>query len=244
MTLLTPLDLKYVRDDLSIHLSWSSVSNAAEFLVDIKFETTSKQLSYTVTAKSLMIYASKYERCTAQVTAINGMRRSDPSLILTIEPMHELFDTLSSNRMLLDFKFSAECGSIPGYITLKWSAIPLSCQYRIQRTDMSCTSIDNKCITIIGKNQTAIYEDQTNCNSTGLCCKGHYYSISILDESCQILTTILSKKVFCISSSMVKEAIPSQTAVLSEPPSISVKGIYTTVFCQVKNLLQYFYSFL
>jgi hypothetical protein len=244
MALLRPLDLKFVRDHLLIHLSWSPVPNAAEYLVDITFETTLEHQSYTVAAKSLTIIALKYERCTAQVTAINGMRQSEPSFILTIEPLSKLFGFISSDVMPLDVDFSIECGPKPGYVTLKWSNIPLSCQCKIQRTDMNCTSIDNECITIIGKNQTSIYEDRTKCDSADLCCMGHYYTVSILDVSCQILTTILNKKVFCISSGMVKEVIPSQTTVSSELPAMSVTDSSTTMFCQVKSWLTYFYSFL
>jgi hypothetical protein len=238
MALLTPRGLKFVRDHSLIHISWSPVPNADKYLLDVTFQTTSEHRSYVVPKSCLTVAALKYERCTAQVTAKNDTLLSKPSYVLVVEPLSELSNSTLFDFTFTNFDFSVECGPRQGHITLKWSAIPLSCQYKIQRTDMNYTSIDNECITIIGKNQISIYEDRPKCDLAELCCMGHYYSISILNKTCQILTTKLSKKVFCIPSSMVKEVIPLPAIVPSKPSFTNVEKSSTTVVCQVRSWLK------
>ncbi|CAF1157834.1 unnamed protein product [Adineta steineri] len=190
MELSRPSFVHISNGDKCAFLSWSSVTNSNQYEVKIEHNSTKvTTLYYTTSTSFLITKLENGEFYVAQVTALNNTKRSESSIGVMLRP--KLRQSLS--------KLSATSTEKPGQIKLQWTATPTDFGFQIERCNIGDISGYRR-IAWLPYNNIMTYEDQTDCLLECLC-PGHYYTITFRDTAWASGAGVLSKKVFCITSS-------------------------------------------
>jgi hypothetical protein len=188
MTLSKPSIISTSNGDGCIFLSWSPVTNATQYEIELEINSTGTKTIYSTTSTSFLITKLENERYySVRVTALNQSERSESSISYMVRP--KLRQSLS--------KLSAMPTKEAGQVQLQWTSTSTDFGFHIERCDIGSVS-GYKRVAWLPDNTTTICEDQTDCDLSEHVCPGHYYTVTFRDTAWLSGAGILSKKVFCM----------------------------------------------
>jgi hypothetical protein len=190
MSLSKPSIVSITNGDECVFLSWSYVTNATQYEIELKMHDIMTKTIYYTTTTNILIKKLENERFySVHITALNESEKSEPSLDFIVRP--KLRQSLSV--------LSVRPGEEAGRVCLRWTSTPTDCGFQVERCDIGKMT-GYKSIAWLPYNTVTTYEDQTSCDSTKHVCSGHYYTVKYRDAAWWIGAGVLSKKVFCMSS--------------------------------------------
>lgn len=203
-TLLQPSNIHVSRGNSCIFFHWAPVPKADAYEIEIENTLTNVKTVHRTTCSSLFrTHLDNGTYYKYQVKALNETEFSELSVPFIQRPIF----------LQGECALSAQQTDTPGQIFLTWTANPTDFGFKLSRCDIGSKE-GHKTIGWFPYNQTTIYEDQTNCNSSQSFCSGHFYSLSFRDCSFATGGGLLSKRVFC-KSQVSTETVPITEEIIS-----------------------------